>query len=152
MASQTATSQLPSSTNHTSEGPVVIASYFVELDRTKSFIPLFTIWCRTDTTLSDDNITAQYARCPREWSAAGVGSIFVVEFGLGLTHVVAAFAECALGECMSWFPRRKYPTVTIEEAPDGRYCIQTINAIQGTKPAGRQWNDILTTVLTTLKF
>jgi hypothetical protein len=51
---------------------------------------------------------------------------------------------------ISWF-RRKYPTVTIEEAPDGRYCIQTINAIQGTKPAGRQWNDVLTTVLTTLK-
>eukprot|EP00978_Attheya_sp_CCMP212_P001989 scaffold4105_cov47-Attheya_sp.AAC.2 len=36
---------------------------------------------------------------------------------------------------ISWFCR-KYPTVTIEEAPDGRYCIQTINAIQGTKPAG----------------
>ena len=29
-----------------------------------------------------------------------MGSIFVVEFGLGLTHVVAAFAECALGEYM----------------------------------------------------
>eukprot|EP00978_Attheya_sp_CCMP212_P027471 scaffold92019_cov57-Attheya_sp.AAC.1 len=30
---------------------------------------------------------------------------------------------------IAWF-RRKYLTVTIEEAPDGRYCIQTVNAIQ----------------------
>jgi hypothetical protein len=50
-----------------------------------------------------------------------------------------------------WF-RRKYPLVPIEESKDNRYCIQTVNAIQGTKPAGRQWNDILTTVLTKLKF
>eukprot|EP00978_Attheya_sp_CCMP212_P007657 scaffold17766_cov54-Attheya_sp.AAC.7 len=42
----------------------------------------------------------QLARCPRAWSAAVVGSIFAVEFGLGLTHVVVADAECALGECM----------------------------------------------------
>jgi hypothetical protein len=47
-----------------------------------------------------------------------------------------------------WF-RRKCPTVPIEDTPDGRYCIQTVNVIQGTKP---QCGDILTTVLTNLKF
>jgi hypothetical protein len=36
---------------------------------------------------------------------------------------------------LSWF-RCKYPNVTIEDTPDGCYCIQTANAIQGTKPAG----------------
>jgi hypothetical protein len=35
--------------------------------------------------------------------------------------------------CLSWF-------------------CQTVNVIQGTKPAGRQWNDILTIVLTKLKY
>jgi len=48
----------------------------------------------------------------------------------------------------AWF-RRKYPNVRIEPLADekDKYCVQSINAIQGTKPAGHQWNTVLTKVL-----
>eukprot|EP00978_Attheya_sp_CCMP212_P035888 scaffold158805_cov35-Attheya_sp.AAC.1 len=48
----------------------------------------------------------------------------------------------------AWF-RRKYPNVRIEQLADekDKYCVQSINAIQGTKPAGHQWNTVLTKVL-----
>jgi hypothetical protein len=49
---------------------------------------------------------------------------------------------------LQWF-RRKYPMVKIEPLASeaDKYCLQSINAIQGTKPAGNQWNKILTNVL-----
>eukprot|EP00978_Attheya_sp_CCMP212_P012093 scaffold30048_cov56-Attheya_sp.AAC.1 len=63
---------------------------------------------------------------------------------LAIIDVKNAFQNTMLpdGQCqhlslppyyIAWF-RRKYPTATIEEAPDGQYCIQTVNAIQGSKP------------------
>jgi hypothetical protein len=49
---------------------------------------------------------------------------------------------------LQWF-RRKYPKVQITplEEDGDKYCLQSVNAIQGTKPAGHQWNTILTKVL-----
>jgi hypothetical protein len=54
---------------------------------------------------------------------------------------------------LQWF-RRKYPMVTIEPlaAKADKYCLQSINAIQGTKPTGNQWNKILTNVLEHRKY
>eukprot|EP00978_Attheya_sp_CCMP212_P041486 scaffold238472_cov35-Attheya_sp.AAC.1 len=49
---------------------------------------------------------------------------------------------------LQWF-KRKYPKVQITplEEDGDKYCLQSVNAIQGTKPAGHQWNTILTKVL-----
>eukprot|EP00978_Attheya_sp_CCMP212_P017039 scaffold45200_cov53-Attheya_sp.AAC.1 len=54
---------------------------------------------------------------------------------------------------LQWF-RRKYPNVKITslEAEDDKYCLQSMNAIQGMKPAGHQWNNILTNVLQVHKY
>jgi hypothetical protein len=49
---------------------------------------------------------------------------------------------------LQWFCR-KYPIVKIEPLASeaDKYCLQSVNAIQETKPAGNQWNKILTNVL-----
>jgi hypothetical protein len=49
---------------------------------------------------------------------------------------------------LQWF-RHKYPNIKIAPlaSESDKYCLQSINAIQGTKPAGQQWNKILTNVL-----
>eukprot|EP00978_Attheya_sp_CCMP212_P024647 scaffold77789_cov56-Attheya_sp.AAC.1 len=54
---------------------------------------------------------------------------------------------------LQWF-RHKYPNVKITslEAEADKYCLQSMNAIQGTKPAGHQWNKILTNVLQVHKY
>lgn len=48
---------------------------------------------------------------------------------------------------LEWFKRR-HPLITVDETK-GRLCIQACNGMQGTKPAGRNWNQALHAVLTT---
>lgn len=38
---------------------------------------------------------------------------------------------------LEWF-RKVYPNVPVNPE-DGPFCLQVMNSIQGTKPAGRQW-------------
>ena len=49
-----------------------------------------------------------------------------------------------------WF-EISYPNVTLNR-DDGPFCLQCMNGIQGTKPAGRQWNRLLDAVVTILKY
>ena len=44
-----------------------------------------------------------------------------------------------------------YPNVPINR-DDGPFCPQCMNGIQGTNPAGRQWNRLLDTVVTILEY
>ena len=44
-----------------------------------------------------------------------------------------------------------YPNVSINQY-DGPFCLQCMNFIQVTKPAGRQWNIILDSVVTIIKY
>ena len=51
---------------------------------------------------------------------------------------------------LDWF-ERSYPNVPLNR-DDGPFCLQCMNGIQGTKPAGRQWNRLLDTVVTILEY
>ena len=46
---------------------------------------------------------------------------------------------------------RSYPNVPLNR-DDGPFCLQCMNGIQGTKPAGRQWNRLLHTVVTIIEY
>ena len=46
---------------------------------------------------------------------------------------------------------RSYPNVSLNR-DDGPFCLQCMNGIQGTKPAGRQWNRLLDAVVTILQY
>ena len=51
---------------------------------------------------------------------------------------------------IDWF-ERSYLNVPLNRY-DGPFCIQCMNGIQGTKPAGRQLNILLDAVVTILKY
>ena len=51
---------------------------------------------------------------------------------------------------LDWF-ERYYPNITINK-DDDPFCLQCMNVIQGTKPAGRHWNRLLDAVVTILKY
>ena len=51
---------------------------------------------------------------------------------------------------LDWF-ERSYPNVPLNQ-DDGPFCLQCMNEIQGTKPAGIQWNRLLGAVVTILKY
>ena len=51
---------------------------------------------------------------------------------------------------LDWF-ERYYPNVPINR-DDGPFCLHFMNGIQGTNPAGRQWNRILDAVVKILKY
>ena len=51
---------------------------------------------------------------------------------------------------LNWF-ERSYPNIPLN-LDDGPFCLQRMNGIQGTKPAGRQWNRLLDAVVTILKY
>ena len=51
---------------------------------------------------------------------------------------------------IDWF-EKSYPDVPLNQ-DDGPFCIQCMNGIHGTKPAGRQWNRLLDAVVTILKY
>ena len=44
-----------------------------------------------------------------------------------------------------------YPNVPLNQ-DGGTFCLKSMNGIQVTKPAGRQWNGLLDTVVTILKY
>ena len=48
------------------------------------------------------------------------------------------------------FFERYYPNVPLNR-DNGTFCLSCMNGIQGTKPAGRQWNRLLDAVVTILK-
>ena len=49
-----------------------------------------------------------------------------------------------------WF-ERSYPNVPLNR-DDGPFCLQCMNVIQGTKPAGIQWNRLLDAVVKILEY
>ena len=49
-----------------------------------------------------------------------------------------------------WF-ERYYPNVPINRY-DGLFCLQCMNGIQGTNPAGRQWNRLIDAVVAICKY
>ena len=51
---------------------------------------------------------------------------------------------------LDWF-EISYPNVPLNQ-DDGPFCLQCMNAIQGTKPSGRQRNKLLDTVVTILEY
>ena len=51
---------------------------------------------------------------------------------------------------IDWF-ERSYPNVLLNR-DDGPFCLQCMNGIQGTKPAGRQWNRLLDVVVKILDY
>ena len=51
---------------------------------------------------------------------------------------------------MDWF-EISYPNVTLNR-DDGKFYLQCINGIQGTKPSGRQYNRLLDAVVTIIKY
>ena len=51
---------------------------------------------------------------------------------------------------LDWF-ERSYPNVPLNRY-DGPFCLQCMNVILGTKPAGRQWNRLLDAVVTILEY
>ena len=51
---------------------------------------------------------------------------------------------------LDWF-KRSYPNVPLNR-DDGPICLQCMNAIQVTKPSGRQWNQLLDAVVTILEY
>ena len=51
---------------------------------------------------------------------------------------------------LDWF-ERTYPNVPLNRYDDP-FCLQCMNVIQGTKPAGRQWNRLLDAVVTILRY
>ena len=51
---------------------------------------------------------------------------------------------------LDWF-EISYPNVPINR-DDGPFCIQCMNEIQGTKPAGRQWNRLLDAVVKIINY
>ena len=51
---------------------------------------------------------------------------------------------------LDWF-ERSYPNVPLNRYDDP-FFLQCMNVIQGTKPAGRQWNRLLDSVVTILKY
>ena len=51
---------------------------------------------------------------------------------------------------LNWF-ERPYPNVPLNR-DDGPFFTQCMNGIQGTNPAGRQWNILLDAVVTILKY
>ena len=51
---------------------------------------------------------------------------------------------------LDWF-EISYPNVTLNK-DDGPFCIQCMNGIKGTKPAGLQWNRLLDAVVTIIKY
>ena len=83
-------------------------------------------------------------------------------FGLSLSliDVVNAYQNTMLNEeqmCyiypppfyVEWF-RSRHPTIILPDTTKVRLVVQAMNALQGTKPAGKQWNDRLTCVLNAL--
>ena len=51
---------------------------------------------------------------------------------------------------LDWF-ERSYPTVPLNRH-DGPFCLQCINGIQVTNPAGRQWNRLFDAVVTIIEY
>ena len=51
---------------------------------------------------------------------------------------------------LDWF-ERYYPNVPLN-LDDGPFCLQCMNVIKGTNPAGRKWNRLLDAVVTILKY
>ena len=51
---------------------------------------------------------------------------------------------------LDWF-EISYPNAPLNRY-DGPFCLQCMNGIQGTKPAGRQWNRLLDVVVTIIKY
>ena len=51
---------------------------------------------------------------------------------------------------LDWF-EKYYPNVPLNQ-DEGTFCIQCMKNIQGTKPAGQQWNKLLDTVVTIIKY
>ena len=51
---------------------------------------------------------------------------------------------------LDWF-ERSYLNVPLN-LDDGPFCLQCMNGIQGTKPAGRQWNRLFDAVVTILEY
>ena len=49
-----------------------------------------------------------------------------------------------------WF-KIFYPNVTLNR-DDGTFFLQYVNGVQGTKPDGRQWNRLIDTVVTIIKY
>ena len=49
-----------------------------------------------------------------------------------------------------WF-ERSYPNVHINRY-DAPFCLQCMNVIQGTNPAGRKWNILLDAVVTSINY
>jgi hypothetical protein len=47
---------------------------------------------------------------------------------------------------IQWF-KETYPDIKLEQAPDGKYVLQTINGMQGRKDAGRNWYLLLKEIL-----
>ena len=42
--------------------------------------------------------------------------------------------------CVEWF-RSRCPTITLPDTKKNRLVVQVMSALQGAKPAGKQWND-----------
>ena len=51
---------------------------------------------------------------------------------------------------LDWF-EKSYPYVPLNR-DDGQFCLHCMNGIQVTKPAGRQWNRLLDSVVTILEY
>ena len=51
---------------------------------------------------------------------------------------------------LEWF-ERSYPNFPLNR-DDGKFCLQCMNGIQVTKPAGRKWNRLLDSVVAILKY
>ena len=49
------------------------------------------------------------------------------------------------------FYKRKWPTHPLASRNQKYLCIQAINSIQGTKPAGKLWYDLLKSIFITVK-
>ena len=56
---------------------------------------------------------------------------------------------CPTPYYLDWF-KISYPNVLLN-LDDGLFFLQCMNVIQGTKPAGRQWNILLDVVVTILE-
>ena len=76
-----------------------------------------------------------------------------------LTDVVNAYQNTTLNEeqmscifpppfCAELF-RSRHPTIILPDTTKVRLVVQAMSALQGTKPAGKQWNDRLTCFLKT---
>ena len=47
---------------------------------------------------------------------------------------------------VKWF-KNFFPEATVENAPDGKYVLQTLNGMQGRKDASRNWYLLLKSIL-----